>query len=56
MTLLIEQKLDDVIWKIRSRRRPDSNELPNFMKGMDREATKEAIAETLDFRHGLIVY
>jgi len=50
MTLLIEQKLDDVIWKIRSRRRSDSNELPNFMKkGMDREATKEAIAETLDF-------
>ena len=32
MALLIEERVDNVIWEIKSRRRSDSNELPDFTK------------------------
>jgi hypothetical protein len=46
MTLLIEEQVDDIIWKIKSRRRSDSNELPGLpKKNTDWETRKRAIAE-----------
>jgi hypothetical protein len=46
MTLLIEEKVDDVIWKIKSRRRSDSNELPDLPKeNPDWEPCREGITE-----------
>jgi hypothetical protein len=51
MTLLIEEKVDDVIWEIKSRRRSDSNELPDFpMQDTDLGAIEQAVTENmLDF-------
>ena len=37
MTRLIEEKVDDVIWKIKSRRRSDSNELPDLPDFMEED-------------------
>jgi hypothetical protein len=46
MTRLIVHRIDNAVWKIRSRRRSDSNELPGEILGgsePDFEATKETI-------------
>ena len=46
MERVIEERIDDVIWKIRGRRRSDSNELPDLAMGEpDFEASKQDIAE-----------
>ena len=46
MALLIEERVDNIIWEIMSRRRSDSNELPDFpMEKPDLGATKRAITE-----------
>jgi hypothetical protein len=43
---LIERRVDNVIWKIKGRRRSDSNELPDFaMEEPDFEASKQDITE-----------
>ena len=49
--MLIEEKVDNVIWKIKSHRRSDSNELLDFTKeDTDLGARKQAITENkLDF-------
>ena len=48
MTLLIEEKVDHVIWEIQSRRRSDSNELPDFqMEDIDVGASKLAITKKM---------
>ena len=51
MALLIEEKVDNVIWKIRSRRRSDSNELPDLPKeDTDWGAVEQAVTKNmLDF-------
>ena len=48
MARLIEMRVDEVIWKIQSRRQSDSNELPDFTKGeADLEAPKKYIREKM---------
>ncbi|OCL00336.1 uncharacterized protein K441DRAFT_651221 [Cenococcum geophilum 1.58] len=46
MERFIEKRVDDVIWKIKGRRRSDSNELPDFTMGeLDFEASERDITE-----------
>jgi hypothetical protein len=50
MTRLIVEKVDNVIWEIQSRRRSDSNELPDFTKeDTDLGAIKQEITENIAF-------
>jgi hypothetical protein len=51
MTQVIQGKVDDVVWKVESRRRSDSNELPDFTKeDTDVEAHKQNVKKNrLDF-------
>ena len=51
MTLLIEEKIDDVIWTINSCWQSDSNELPDFMEeDTNLGAHKQAVTKNmLDF-------
>ena len=48
MTQVIQGKVDNVIWEVKSRRRSDSNELPDFTKeDTDVEACKQAVKKNL---------
>jgi len=47
MRVEIEDKLDDILWKIKGRRRSDSNELPAgfMMEDIDYEGEEQAVEE-----------
>jgi hypothetical protein len=45
MAQSIEERLDDVVWEIKSRRRSDSNELPAFTREADVEDDGQDFAE-----------
>jgi hypothetical protein len=47
MTRLIEERVDNVIWKINKRRRSDSNELPSFTDEADLGTRKQAITKVM---------
>ena len=47
MARLIEMRVDEVIWKIQSRRRSNSNELPDFTKGEADLEPEEDIREIM---------
>jgi hypothetical protein len=50
MAKSVEQRIDNIIWKIQSRCRSDSNELPDLAKEPDLEAQEETIDyELIDY-------
>ena len=49
MALLIEERVDNIIWEIVSHRRSDSNELPDFpMEESGSEASEQAVTQDLE--------